>query len=297
MKLEQLQYLLSIYETGTIAQTAELHNISRQAVSKAIKALEDELRVSLLARSAKRVTLTPVGLLVCQFAQKVDNDFSALLENIAPYQTKSSSLSTNNSLQIYAVARYLTPKFFSLINTFKRQLPHLNAVICNETAEFIVNRVCFTSSSLGLLTVYDSIPTAFLQRLQDKNLSYQILKLTKFMVCVHKNSPLASHKVLFQDNLDSYQSVTFNYSFGFNTPDWNQQSPHFKIDTFEQQKRLMSQENCYCFCTPNEYQAFFQKNHVLLPQEDASFIHFIAVMSPEHEPIIDAFCQKLSLLL
>lgn len=69
MRLEQLQYLLSLQTTCSITQTAEQFFISHQALSKSIKALEKELSVLLLERSPKGVTLTPAGSRVCHFAK------------------------------------------------------------------------------------------------------------------------------------------------------------------------------------------------------------------------------------
>ena len=109
MRLEQLQYLLSLQQTGSITQTAEQFFISHQAVSKSIKALEKELSVVLFERSSKGVLLTAAGERVCQFAQEVLQKQSLLQEDLAPYRVAKQKI-PQGALTIYAI-----PCFFILV--------------------------------------------------------------------------------------------------------------------------------------------------------------------------------------
>ena len=61
MKLSQMRYFSAVCHAGNISRAAEELHISQPSVTTAIKALEDELGVSLLHRGNRAVTPTPDG--------------------------------------------------------------------------------------------------------------------------------------------------------------------------------------------------------------------------------------------
>lgn len=62
MKLSQLRILVALHESGSLQETSRRLHISQPALSRALKELEDELGVPLLARSNKGASLTPYGI-------------------------------------------------------------------------------------------------------------------------------------------------------------------------------------------------------------------------------------------
>ena len=63
MELRQLRYFLSVADCRSFVSAASELYISRQAVSKAISQLEEELGVMLFMRDTSGAFLTPTGLL------------------------------------------------------------------------------------------------------------------------------------------------------------------------------------------------------------------------------------------
>jgi LysR family hydrogen peroxide-inducible transcriptional activator len=61
MNLQDLRYLVALAEQRHFGRAAEVCNVSQPTLSSQIKKLEDELGVTLLERTNKRVDLTPVG--------------------------------------------------------------------------------------------------------------------------------------------------------------------------------------------------------------------------------------------
>lgn len=87
MRIESLNYFVEVTRCGTFTQAANHLFISQQGLSRAIKALEDDLGVVLFKRAGKRVTLTTSGETLLPFAQRiVDNakDMKAALSQSAP---------------------------------------------------------------------------------------------------------------------------------------------------------------------------------------------------------------------
>ena len=71
MRMEQLKYLVDIAETKSMSKTAEHMFVSPQAISKAIKQLENELDTELLVRTSTGVALTKVGAEIVSVAENM----------------------------------------------------------------------------------------------------------------------------------------------------------------------------------------------------------------------------------
>ena len=69
MNLQELRYLVAIAEHRHFGRAAEACNVSQPTLSSQIKKLEDELGVTLLERTNKRVDITPVGSQILAHAQ------------------------------------------------------------------------------------------------------------------------------------------------------------------------------------------------------------------------------------
>jgi len=70
MNLQELRYLVAIAEHRHFGRAAESCKVSQPTLSSQIKKLEDELGVTLLERTNKRVDMTPVGSQVLAHAKR-----------------------------------------------------------------------------------------------------------------------------------------------------------------------------------------------------------------------------------
>ncbi len=69
MELHQLRYFIAVVESGTFTAAAEAVRISQSGVSTQLQKLERELGVSLIDRTARRVSLTPAGERLVPYAR------------------------------------------------------------------------------------------------------------------------------------------------------------------------------------------------------------------------------------
>jgi LysR family hydrogen peroxide-inducible transcriptional activator len=70
MNLQDLRYLVALAEHRHFGRAAEACNVSQPTLSSQIKKLEDDLGVTLLERTNKRVDLTPVGSQILTHARR-----------------------------------------------------------------------------------------------------------------------------------------------------------------------------------------------------------------------------------
>jgi DNA-binding transcriptional LysR family regulator len=85
MQMQQLRYFLAVVEHGGFTRAAQQLGRTQQAVSKALRLLEDDVGVRLLDREAGAPRPTAFGLLLLDFARRVTRDeaqFRARLQQV-----------------------------------------------------------------------------------------------------------------------------------------------------------------------------------------------------------------------
>lgn len=293
MRLEQLQYLLGIEENGSIIKTAEKYYISPQAVSKAIKSLERECGIILLERSPKSVVLSPAGIQACKFAKAVLQEYEAFCQSVAVYKNIEDEKAQDIDFSIYTIPRFISPVLFSLVKKMKQKNPRLHVNIRNRSVRQILEHDNLQNAEVGLIAFAGYIPKNVTEQLDSKNLQYHILKEVEYHICVHRSMPLAKQAYVTQKELNHYAYIAFCNDFY----EEDIETAEYKIDSFEQQRNLLQQGNCYARCTEKEFDLFFKKGFVKLCQSDAVPMYFLAVYNMDRLPVVDTFIDAFAELL
>jgi DNA-binding transcriptional LysR family regulator len=93
MDIRQIQYFLSVVDTGSFSAAADEHYISQSSLSKIIIALEKELEVSLFDRSKRKVILTEAGEAFLEHARKIHVAHKAMIVDLNSYKSDTDSFS------------------------------------------------------------------------------------------------------------------------------------------------------------------------------------------------------------
>jgi LysR family transcriptional regulator, transcription activator of glutamate synthase operon len=109
MEIRQIQYFLSVVETGSFSAAADVHYISQSSLSKVIIALEKELGVSLFDRSKRKVFLTQAGEAFLEHARKLVAAYKDMMVDLDGYKSTldSFSIATIPVLTQYGITTYL----------------------------------------------------------------------------------------------------------------------------------------------------------------------------------------------
>lgn len=94
MTFNQILYFLAINEQKNFSRAAEKVFISQSSLSKQIKAIENELGVTLFSRGNYQVELTEAGKVFLSFAIKFSKDYSNMLENLSSFNNNQKSVLT-----------------------------------------------------------------------------------------------------------------------------------------------------------------------------------------------------------
>ena len=119
MEIRQIQYFLSVVDTGSFSAAADEHYISQSSLSKMIIALEKELEVTLFDRSKRKVSLTEAGEAFLRHTRKLNADFKTMLVELDGYKSAvdSFSIAAIPVLPQYGIA--------ASISQFMDRYPHI----------------------------------------------------------------------------------------------------------------------------------------------------------------------------
>jgi LysR family transcriptional activator of glutamate synthase operon len=119
MEIRQIQYFLSIVDTGSFSAAADEHYISQSSLSKMIIALEKELSTSLFDRSKRKVSLTEAGEAFLRHARELSSNYKTMLVEMDGYKSAADSFS------IAAIPVLPQYGIATSISQFRDKYPHI----------------------------------------------------------------------------------------------------------------------------------------------------------------------------
>lgn len=201
MKLQQLRFVWEVARHDlNVSVTAKNLYTSQPAISKQIKALEDELGVNIFARSGKHITnITPVGKAIVKQAGEVLQRVEGIRQAADEFRDETTgSLSVATT---HTQARYVLP---SVINSFRKKYPNVSLHMHQGTPVQIAELAAYGE-------VDCAIATEGLELFQDLVL-LPCYRWNRSIV-VPKGHPLTKLKTLTLNDVARYPIVT--YVFGF----------------------------------------------------------------------------------
>ena len=212
MTLQQLKYVTTIANIGSISEAAKRLFVSQPSLTKAIKELEKEMGITIFDRTNKGITVSKEGERFLGYARQVLEQ-AALLEE----QYKSQS----GGKKQFSVS---TQHYSFAVNAFVELLKGAGIdqydVSLRETQTYeIIDDVAHMKSEIGLL-FYNDFNRPVLEKLIHTNeLTFTELFTAHPHIFIGKNHPLANKDVVSMDELEEYPYISFeqgdNNSFYF----------------------------------------------------------------------------------
>ena len=146
MNLKQLEYFVHVAELGSFSKAALVLDIAQPALSRQVRALEIDLRETLLLRNGRGVTLTEAG-------QRLYEHGTGILQAVAAARSDMGASRDVPSGRITVglpptLSRQLT---LPLIDAFRRRLPLGRLAIVEGLSSHIVEWIATGRVDLGLL--------------------------------------------------------------------------------------------------------------------------------------------------
>src|SRR5450432_781434 len=191
MNLRDLRYLVALAEHRHFGRAAEASFVSQPTLSTQIKKLEDELGVTLVERTPRKVLLTQVGKEIAQRAREVLNEVDQI--RAIARRTLDPESGTVRLGIFPTLGPYLLPH---VVPRIRERFPRLELLLVEEKTEVILKQLREGRLDAGIL----ALP------IHDDQLHAQFLFEEPFLLAVPEGHAFARRKSLTVDDL-SEQSL------------------------------------------------------------------------------------------
>lgn len=204
MTLQQLKYVITIANEGSLSKASEKEFISQPSMSAMLKELEAQIGIKLFTRTNRGLTITTQGDEFLAYARQVVEQFS-LIEN--KYITKQDIRQTFNiSTQHYSFA---VKAFINMINKKEFDMLEYEFAIRETKTHEVIDDVRHLRSEIGILYVNHFNEPILSKFFNDYSLEFIKLFDCNIYVYLYKDNPLAKlDKITFHD-LDDYPNLAF----------------------------------------------------------------------------------------
>ena len=184
MTIQQLQYLITTAKYGSITQAADALFVSQSSVSKAIKALEEELGTELILRNYAGICFTPEGLSFLRDSYNLMSQYDRMQE---AYSHKTAStvgfgVSSQHYIFVMAAMTQLAANFPEDRYSF---------VLRENKATEIVQDVFSRRTNLGFIFYYEMNKSVIMRELEKVNLAFHPFCQAMSHAYLSRNHPLA----------------------------------------------------------------------------------------------------------
>lgn len=202
MTLQQLKYVITVAETGTITEAAKKLYISQPSLTNAIHDLEKEMNVEIFHRTNKGIDISKEGEDFLGYARQV-------LEQAAILEDKYKNGSGGKkqfcvSTQHYSFA---VNAFVDLIQQYGQEEYDFSL---RETQTYeIIEDVAKMKSEIGILFLNEFNEKVLRKLMKVNDLEFHPLFTARPHVFISRRHPLADHTIITNEELEAYPYLSF----------------------------------------------------------------------------------------
>ena len=202
MTLQQLRYVITVAETGTITEAAQELYISQPSLTNAIHELEKEMNIQIFNRSNKGISISKEGEDFLGYARQV-------LEQAAILEEKYKS-SEGGKKQFCVSTQHYSFAVNAFVDLIKKYGQDEYDFSLRETQTYeIIEDVAKMKSEIGILFLNSFNEAVINKILKSHALEFHELFIAKPHVFISSNHPLAEQSVITNEELEPYPYLSF----------------------------------------------------------------------------------------
>ena len=202
MTLQQLRYIVTIVNCGSISEAAKQLFITQPSLSNAVKELEKEMGISIFNRSSKGIALSSQGMEFLSYARQVLEQAELLEQHYT------------NKKPVKRICSISTQHYAFAVNAFA------NLVSCQNTDEYeftlretrtyeIIDDVKNYRSELGILYINDFNRKVLEKLFKESGLLFHPLFKASPHVFISVTHPLSARNSVAIEDLEDYPFLAF----------------------------------------------------------------------------------------
>lgn len=202
MTLQQLRYVTTVAETGTITEAADKLFISQPSLTNAIRELEKEMNIQIFNRTNKVISLSKEGEDFLGYARQV-------LEQAAILEDKYKG-SDGGKKQFCVSTQHYSFAVNAFVDLIKEYGQEEYDFCLRETQTFeIIDDVARMRSEIGILFLNEFNEAVIHKILKSHDLEFHPLFIAKPHVFISRTHPLADKSIITNEELTPYPYLSF----------------------------------------------------------------------------------------
>ncbi|HGA0330428.1 TPA: LysR family transcriptional regulator [Streptococcus agalactiae] len=203
MRIQQLQYVIKIVETGSMNEAAKQLYITQPSLSNAVRNLETEMGIQIFIRNPKGITLTKDGMEFLSYARQILEQTALLEERYKGDNTSRELFSVSSQHYAFVVNAFVA--LFTGTDMTQYEL------FLRETRTWeIIDDVKNFRSEIGVLFLNSYNRDVLTKLFDDNSLIATTLFTTTPHIFVSKSNPLANRKKLNMKDLEDYPYLSYD---------------------------------------------------------------------------------------
>lgn len=212
MTIQQLHYIITISETGSLNKASEILYVAQPSLTSSVKELEKELGISIFHRSGRGVTLTNDGVEFLLYARQLYHQYEVILQKYGKLGGLKKKFGISTQHYSFAVKSFV--EMVKKFNTAEYEF----AIRETKTKE-VIEDVSTGKSEIGIIYMNDFNRMAITKLLHTKDSEFHELAVCNAYVYLWRRHPLAEQKSIKFEELNEYPCLSFeqgdNSSFYF----------------------------------------------------------------------------------
>ncbi len=206
MKLYQIEYMLASCKYGSITKAANVLMVSRPAISRALRELEEEFGMPLFKRSSGGTELTNVGALFyekCEKIMEMVDNLDAEMQQMKQQQQAEHSLTLRVGLSPVACSDFFTEFYADFTQANPDIQMETQELLAAKTMDMLNDNSIDVGIALGMRPNYRGM----LDNARYLNIeNYQL-----FFLC-NRNHPLAGRRFITEEDIKGERFVELDES-------------------------------------------------------------------------------------
>ena len=202
MTLQQLNYVITISEAGSLNKAAERLFVAQPSLTSAIRELEKEIGITIFNRTGRGVTLTAEGAAFLPYARQVYGQYLNLLDVYGKQGARRQQFAVSTQHYSFAVKA-----FVEMARSF--DVAEYEFAIRETRTKAVLEDVASSRSEIGILYLNDFNRKALHKLMQASNLVFTHLIDCRAYVYLWREHPLAQSKSITFEELAPYPCLSF----------------------------------------------------------------------------------------
>lgn len=202
MTLQQLKYIVTVAEKGSISEAAKELFISQPSLTNSIKELEKELQITIFHRTNKGIIISNEGDEFLGYARQVLQQMDLLEDKYSTGRERKRKFSVSTQHYSFAVNA-----FVDLIKIYGNK--NFDFTLRETQTYEIIEDVSRMKSEVGVIYLCNENEKILSRIISQSNLNFEELFEAKPHIFISSTHPLANKEIIKLEDLDPYPYLCF----------------------------------------------------------------------------------------